>query len=323
MNESAMISNTTIKIRDINKRFKHFIPKISKNYIFQDFVYDMILDMQMSPPKPIMLTGLTGTGKSSCFVEIAARINQPIIRVNLNHQTTISDFVGTWIVKNKEMIWIDGVLPYCMKNGIWLILDEIDFADPAILSVLNTVLEKDGYLCLKEKGHDIIHPHKDFFLGSTANTAGCMAEYRYLYQGTNIMNEAFLNRWRVYHVDYLKEEDEAKVLFSEVFKTVNNSSKGSKPSPEMVKTTNGISKKLVEIATVIRKAFLKEEVSFSFSTRMLMDWAEMIIRHRSKEDKSPNYAASLAIYPKISKEDAKVFKEYLRKKLDIQNETTF
>ena len=71
--------------------------------------------------------------------QIAARANQGMLRSNLNGQTTIGDFVGLWTVKGGETVWVDGVLPKAMREGIWLVLDEIDFAEPAILSVINSV----------------------------------------------------------------------------------------------------------------------------------------------------------------------------------------
>lgn len=286
-----------------DKELKHYIPKKNKAYRFQDFTSDVILDIQSNPPKPILLIGHTGTGKTSCFVQLAARIGQPTVRANMNHQTTISDFVGCWVVKAGEMEWVDGVLPYAMRHGLWLIIDELDFADAAILAALNSVLEPNGELTLKEKGHEIIVPHKNFRLFSTANAVGCMAEHRGLYQGTNIMNEAFLDRWKVYKVDYLPEDVEANVI-----------------TDSIEKMPLRVSKELVKVASMIRKAFAEETVASTFSTRRLIDWGEMIVRHRSLKAQAPFKAAESVIYSKVSKEDKQAIEGIMKRVLLGRND---
>lgn len=260
------------------------IPTINPSYLFGRHAPDVLMDITEN--RRVMLVGHTGCGKTSLIEQIAARANQGVERVNLNGQTTIGDFVGLWTVKGGETIWVDGSLPKAMREGLWLILDEIDFAETAILAVLNPVLEKDGALMLKEKGHELVIPHKNFRIFATGNTIGKMQKYRGLYQGTNIMNEAFLDRWRCYMVEYLQPQEEIAVLS---------------------KTIDRISEKLaapiVRVANEIRQAFLKEEISCTFSTRRLIDWAELMLRTRN-----PLKAADIAIFSKISEEDAEVVK---------------
>ena len=99
-----------------------------------------------------------------------------------------------------------------MREGLWLIIDELDFAEPSILAVLTAVLEPNGRLLLKEKGNEIVAAHPSFRLFATANAVGAMSQFRHLYQGANLMNEAFLDRWRVYLLDYLSPDEEAEVL---------------------------------------------------------------------------------------------------------------
>ena len=111
-----------------------------------------------------------------------------------------------------------------------------------------------------------------------------MAIFRSLYQGTNLMNEAFLDRFRVYHVDYLPQAEEIKVLVASV----------PKIRPE-------IASAMVKIANLVRESFKKEDVSSTFSTRRLIDWAEMYVRHGNLKK-----SATHIIYSKVSFEDAKV-----------------
>lgn len=263
------------------------IPKMDKNYIFQSFTEDVLLDLTEDGCPPVMLTGHAGTGKSSLFMQIAARLGQPCLRVNMNGQTTISDFVGMWTVVGGETVWVDGALPFAMKSGVWLIIDELDFAEPAILSVLNSVLEIGGSLTLKEKGGEIILPHKNFRICSTTNTAGCMSGFRHMYQGTNLLNDAFLDRFRIYVVGFLDATNETELL--------------KKSTTGM---TDRFATKIVEVANACRESFEREDLSFCFSTRRLLDWSALLVRHAPRyRNEAPMKSAEVSIYSKISKED--------------------
>ncbi len=271
-----------------------FVPPINDAYHFPEFSSDVVRDINEN--RKVMLTGHTGCGKTSLFQQIGAQANQPVVRCNLNGQTTIGDFVGLWTVKGGETVWVDGVLPQAMREGHWLILDEIDFAEAAILSVLNSVLEKNGTLTLKEKGHELVHPHENFRLFATANTAGVMADFRGLYQGTNILNEAFMDRWKVYHVDYLPPEKEAEVIA----KTVD-------------RMTLKITPMIVKVVNMVREAFKKEEIQCTFSLRRAIDWAEMMVRH-----KDPMKAAESTIFAKVSREDGEVIKGIIQRVMSVK-----
>lgn len=279
---------------DLTEAEKLLIPKLNPAYHFAPFSHEVGFDI--AEGRKVLLTGHMGTGKTSCYEQLASRLGQPVMRVNMNGQTTIADFVGFWTVKGGETVWVDGALPLAMRRGYWLIIDEIDFAEPQILSVLNSVAEKDGVLFLKEKGHEIVIPHEKFRLLATANTVGIMEDCRHIYQGANIMNRALLDRFRVYHVDYLTPAQEAKVLCNTVKKV-----------PENVAGT------LVKLATDIRTAFNAEELSSTFSLRQLIDFAELLVRKREKnESMAPEEvimeAAKVVIYSKVSREDGEVIK---------------
>lgn len=282
--KTVKIAKQVVPVRE--GEFEH-IPSVNKAYFFPEHTNDVILDMLEK--RPLLLTGHTGCGKTSLIEQIAARMNQSTVRSNMNGQTTVGDFVGMWTVKGGETVWVDGVLPRAMKEGHWLVIDEIDCADAAILATLNAVLEKNGVLTLKEKGFEVVKPHENFRLFATANTVGCMATFRSLYQGTNIMNEAFLDRFRVYHAEYLPEKEEVRVLVATV-KDLN---------PE-------VATQMVKVANMVRDAFQKEEVTTTFSTRRLIDWAEMFMRNGNLKKSAQN-----VIYSKITFEDSKVIEGYL------------
>jgi len=273
----------------IQKQKCAIVPKINRAYQFTPQMKEITEDIINN--KRVMLVGHTGCGKSSCIEQLAAHSNNGYIRVNFHHQTTVGDFIGLWTVRGSEMQWVDGALPFAMKHGYWLMLDEIDFADSAIIGALNPVLETNGKLMLKEKGYEIIEAHPNFRLFSTGNSIGCMQDYRTMYQGTNPLNEAFLDRWHVYRINYMTPAIERKML--------------SAYFPDLPKE---VAENLVNLANVIRDGFEKEEINCTFSTRRLIDWTEKIIRH-----KDIIRAAEATIFSKVHPSDAEAIKGYFKR----------
>lgn len=265
------------------------VPPVNPAYLFSGRFNDIVEDIVEN--RRVMLIGHTGAGKTSLIEQVAARSLHGVLRSNMNGQTTAGDFVGFWTVKGGETIWVDGVLPTAMREGLWLIVDEIDFAEPSILAALTAVLEPHGRLVLKEKGHEIVAPHPAFRLFATANAVGAMSQFRHLYQGANLMNEAFLDRWRVYMLDYLTPAEEADVLMRTL-------------APHM---TRALATTLAAIAADCRAAFAREDLSSAFSTRRLLDWAELMLRTGD-----PERAAGPAIYAKVSPEDAALIRGIVR-----------
>lgn len=273
------------------------VPAVNPAYLFASRSDNVLRDVDEN--RRVMLIGHTGTGKTSLIEQAAALCRQGVLRANMNGQTSVGDFVGFWTVKGGETVWVDGVLPIAMRQGLWLIVDEIDFAEPAILSVLTAVLEPGGQLLLKEKGNEIIAPHPAFRLFGTANAVGAMSRFRHLYQGANLMNEAFLDRWRVYMIDYLSPEDEATVL-RQTF--------GPSVSEAMAHT-------LAAISADCRAAFLREDLASAFSTRRLLDWTAMMLRTGD-----PETAAGPTIYAKVDAEDAALISSIVRHHIAVDND---
>ena len=271
-----------------NQRTNNFIPKKEPYYFY--YIADDIAD-DIREKKPVLLTGHSGYGKSSLIVQMAACTKNGLFRVNLNGQATISDFVGSWIVKNGETIWVDGFLPKAMKDGYWLLCDEIDFAEPAILSCLNGILEPNGKLILKEKGFEIVEPHEDFRIFGTGNSIGKMSEHRVMYQGTCCMNAAFIDRWRVYEI-----KDPPKDVELQIIKL------------HCPKFTDNLLERSYMVATRIREAFKKEEISETLSTRRLIEWCTLMMRYRD-----PVKAAETTIFNKMPFEDSEVIRKTINK----------
>lgn len=242
----------------------------------------------------VLLTGEAGTGKTSMIEQIAARIGQPVLRVNLNGETRISDFLGRLNVvasdKGSETHWVDGILPTAMKQGYWLILDEIDMAEPNILSLLHPVLEPNGRLVLKENKGEEVKPHPSFRIFGTANGIGSQMNRSDTYAGVNQMNEAFLDRWHIITMPSLSEKVEIKVLRDRV--------------PNLLPKH---AKRIVQFANMVRKGLENQSVSTGFSTRRCLQWAEKLALYRH-----PLKAAEAVFLCKVSPEDRVVLEKQIQ-----------
>jgi cobaltochelatase CobS len=257
------------------------IPTI-EHYRFQPFLAHVIDSIHSQ--ENVLLTGGTGVGKTTHILQMAARIKQPVLRINFNGETRMSDLIGKVSVIGGATVWGDGVLPYSMRHGYWLLLDELDFADPAVLSLLHPVLEENGQLVLKENGGEIIKRHPDFRIFATANSIGAMQDRAGAYGGTNQMNEAFLDRWQVILVDNLPEKEELLVIRSKV--------KG---------LTNILAKRIIQFANKVRNQDFNDGFQFSgdnFSTRKVLSWAKKTALHRN-----PIIGAKLSWLDKMPKDE--------------------
>ena len=263
----------------------YLVPK-QESYRFQK-ITSTVIDSILSQDK-VLLTGEAGTGKTSMITQLASRINQPVLRVNLNGETRMADFIGRMNVVNGEKgsvtEWVDGILPTAMRHGYWLILDEVDFAQPEILSLLHPVLEANGTLVVKENKGEEIKAHPNFRLFGTANSIGSMAHRGDTYSGTQTMNEAFMDRWHLVTVPNMDEKTEVRVLRERI------------PSLQ-----SKFAKRIVQFANMIRKGKEGNVVNMTFSTRRAIQWAEKTALYRN-----PYKGAEAVFLEKVSVEDKAV-----------------
>lgn len=240
------------------------VPHRNEHYRFQPFIADVIDSIHQR--QNILLTGGTGVGKTTHITQLANRIGQPMLRVNFNGETRMSDLIGKVHVSNGATHWMDGILPMAMRHGWWLLLDELDFAEPAVLSLLHPVLEEESMLVLKENNGEIITPHPNFRLFATANSIGAMSDRSASYHGTQPMNEAFLDRWQVLFVDNLPLKDEVQVL--------RQAAPGLKPA---------WAKRIAQFAAQARQPSNRsfEYSGDNFSTRKSIAWAKKAALHRN------------------------------------------
>lgn len=262
-----------------DKATQNAVPRKIEDYRFQPFLADVMDSIHQG--QNVILTGGTGVGKTTHITQLANRINHPLLRINFNGETRMSDLVGKIHVLGGETKWQDGVLPMAMRNGWWLLLDELDFAEPAVLSLLHPVLEEESVLVLKENAGEIIHPHPNFRLFATANSIGAMKDRAGSFAGTNDMNEAFLDRWQVIMVENLSVEEEIKVL--------------KKACPGL---RSAIARRIAEFAKKARDGDFSDYTGDNFSTRKTIAWAKKAELHRDAIR-----GAELAWLDKIPKSD--------------------
>lgn len=200
----------------------------------------------------ILLTGETGTGKTSMIRELAQITGNQVVRFTLTGETTVDEFVGKYELENKNTIWKDGVLIRALKEGHWLVVDEINAALPEILFVLHSLLDDDRYVMVSNHDGEIVRPHSNFRFFATMNP---MEEYA----GTKELNKAFASRFdMVLRVDYPDAQSEINIL----------AQKTGVPPQE--------AELMVGIAQQLRKLKAEHKLFYTCSTRDLLQWAKLL-----------------------------------------------
>jgi len=232
-------------------------PDIDPAYVFQkDGLLACLAGVEL-PNERVFLTGHTGSGKSSIVQQVAARLNLGFCRINCDNDITRADFIGQYTLKGETMEFVYGLLPRAMMEGQVLLLDEIDAANPGVVLVLQSVLEKNGKLTIPETG-ETITPHKNFRIFATGNTRG-QGDDTGMYAGTQPQNGAMIDRFTwVEVINYPDKKTEKRIVVS-----VSGISKE-------------IAKKIVEVATLIREAYENGDISVTMSTRTSINIAEKI-----------------------------------------------
>lgn len=138
---------------------------------------------------PVLLIGETGVGKTSAVRHIAATTKNSLRRVNVNGSMTAEDFVGQLLVDGTGTYWKDGVLTEAMREGYWIVIDEINAASAEILFVLHSLLDDDRYIVLTDSpSREIVRAHPNFRIFATMNPPE-------RYAGTKELNKALLSRF--------------------------------------------------------------------------------------------------------------------------------
>lgn len=239
------------------------VPTIDENYRFDPQVTRAVL-AGFAHGSRVLVQGLHGTGKSTHIEQIAARLNWPLMRVNLDGQISRADLVGKDQVVIEDgqprTAFEEGVIPYALTRPMALVFDEYDAGRPEVMFIIQRLLERDGQFTLTEQNR-VIRPHPNFRLFATANTVG-LGNINGLYHGVNRLNQAQLDRWNIIaSLDYLAPDEEFFVVTGQV--------------PEAAETVgaDGV-RTMIEVAALTRSGFAAGDVSALMSPRTVISWAQ-------------------------------------------------
>jgi MoxR-like ATPase len=234
---------------------------------------------------PVLMIGESGTGKTSAIRFLANQTGNGLRRVNLNGGTTADELVGRLLINEKGTYWVDGVLTEAMRNGEWIVLDEINAALPEVLFVLQSVLDDDGYLVLNEKDDkEIVHKHANFRMFATCNPPE--------YEGTKPMNKALLSRFAIcINTEFPPTTTELEIIENHLGNVIAKSD---------------MAIKLVDFANETRKAKELGNADYAINTRDILNTL------RLAEHTDPIEALSLAFANKLDIGDKKTVKSTAR-----------
>ena len=283
-------------MKDFQKK-NEYVPDIDKHYKFdRDTTLAIIAGFKYN--KKVIIHGYHGTGKSTHIEQIAARLNWPCIRVNLDSHISRIDLIGkdAIVLKNNKQVteFQEGILPWSIQNPVALVFDEYDAMRPDVSFLMTKVLEAEGGLTLLEK-NKVIKPNNYFRLFATANTIG-LGDTTGLYTGTQQINQAQLDRWNIVTtLNYLSLENEMEIILAKN-KNFNNP-KGKEKISNMIK-----------VASLTRKGFIAGDISTLMSPRTVLYWAENI-----EIFKDTGYAFRVTFLNKCDEIEKNIIAEYYQR----------
>ena len=239
------------------------VPDLDPDYIF-DRETTLAILAGFARNRRVMVTGYHGTGKSTHIEQVAARLNWPCVRINLDSHVSRIDLVGKDAIVLQEGKQVtefkDGILPWALQNNVALVFDEYDAGRPDVMFVIQRVLELSGKLTLLDQRR-VIRPHPAFRLFSTANTIG-LGDTSGLYHGTQQINQGQMDRWSiVVTLNYLPHDKEVDIVLS-------------KAQHHRTPEGRDIVGKMVRVADLTRNAFINGDISTVMSPRTVITWAE-------------------------------------------------
>ncbi|XSG82062.1 MAG: cobaltochelatase subunit CobS [Methyloligella sp. ZOD6] len=254
--------DTDLEVPAYSKGDEH-VPELDPDYQFNHDVTLAIL-AGFKHNRRVMIQGYHGTGKSTHIEQVAARLNWPCIRINLDSHVSRIDLVGkdAIVLRDGQQVteFKEGILPYALQTNTALVFDEYDAGRPDVMFVIQRVLEVSGRLTLLDQSK-VIRPHPAFRLFATTNTIG-LGDTSGLYHGTQQINQGQMDRWSIVAtLNYLPHDDEVKIVLSKV-KTWDTE-KGRKTISNMVR-----------VAELTRNAFINGDLSTVMSPRTVITWAE-------------------------------------------------
>ena len=244
-------------------RSDEHVPELDPDYLF-DRQTTLAILAGFARNRRVMVTGYHGTGKSTHIEQVAARLNWPCVRVNLDSHVSRIDLVGKDAIVLKEGKQVtefkDGILPWALQNNVALVFDEYDAGRPDVMFVIQRILEQSGRLTLLDQRR-VIKPHPSFRLFSTANTVG-LGDTSGLYHGTQQINQGQMDRWSIVTtLNYLPHDQEVNIVLAKT--PMYDNDEGRK-----------IVSAMVALADLTRAGFIAGDISTVMSPRTVMTWAE-------------------------------------------------
>ena len=250
--------DTEMKVDGFSKK-NEYVPEIDSNYKFdRDTTLAIIAGFAFN--KRVLIQGYHGTGKSTHIEQVAARLNWPCIRINLDSHISRIDLIGkdAIVIKDNKQIteFKEGILPWSIQNPIALVFDEYDAGRPDVMFVIQKVLEKEGSFTLLDQ-NKVLKQHPLFRLFATTNTIG-LGDTTGLYQGTQQLNQGQLDRWNIITtLNYLSFDKELEIILA---KSKNFNTKEGK---EVISN-------MIKVADLTRKGFVSGDISTVMSPRSVL-----------------------------------------------------
>ena len=288
--------DTDMEVPAFSKK-SDLVPDIDKDYVFDRDTTLAILS-GFSHNKKVIIHGYHGTGKSTHITQVAARLNWPCVRINLDSHISRIDLIGkdAIVVKDGKQIteFKEGILPWSYQNPVALVFDEYDAGRSDVMFVLQRILESDGNFTLLDR-NKVVKQNKFFRLFATANTIG-LGDTTGLYTGTQQINQAQLDRWEIVTtLNYLSLEEEIKIVLSKN-KNLNNSEGKDKI------------KNMVNVAQLTRKGFMSGDISTVMSPRTVLNWC-----NNTEIFKNIGYAFRITFLNKCDNAEKSIIAEYYQR----------
>ena len=288
--------DSDMKINAFSKK-NEYVPKIDNDYKFdRDTTLAILAGFSFN--KRVLIQGYHGTGKSTHIEQVAARLNWPCVRVNLDSHISRIDLIGkdAIVLKDNKQIteFKEGILPWSIQNPVALVFDEYDAGRPDVMFVIQRVLESNGNFTLLDK-NKVLEQHDFFRLFATSNTIG-LGDTSGLYHGTQQINQGQMDRWNIVStLNYLSFEKELEIILAK------NKKMNNKEGKEILSN-------MIKVADLTRKGFINGDISTVMSPRTVLHWAENMSIFKDQ-----GYAFRVTFLNKCDDLEKKIISEYYQR----------
>jgi cobaltochelatase CobS len=281
------------KFTDVSPNMAHLVPKMDAKYVVQTEEAARLVAALMDGDR-VLMSGPTGSGKSSLVKYSCAVVGAPFIRINMSADAESSVLFGQLVARDGSTVWQDGPITEAVRYGGVVLIDEWELMPPEIGMGLQNLMEDDGYLFLKEMPGDTVDktilPHKNFRIVCAGNTVG-QGDDTGGFSGTMVQNSATLDRFfTTICLDYLSPEHEVAIMTGKA---------GIKAS---------VAKDMVKVAGLVRSAYNQRSINLTMSPRTLINWATKAEKYGDK-----CFAFRVAFFDKLRDSDKKVVSELFSK----------